>query len=111
VRVEREAVLNVFPADFVAAHLAIGSVLGTVDLSSPRPADNASNTKSTKPTKPKAAAQALIRLFPSGRPPLSGPELTLELKAKAPEIGTISGRTLTRAISEAWPPAEPKPAK
>jgi excisionase family DNA binding protein len=108
VRVEREAVLNVFPADFVAAHLAIGSVLGTVDLSSPRPADNASNTK---PTKPKVAAQALIRLFPSGRPSLSGAELALELKTKAPEIGTISGRTLTRAISEAWSRAEPKPAK
>jgi hypothetical protein len=102
VRVEREAVLKAFPAD-VAPCPAIDATPETVG--------QASNEHKRKPSKAMAAAQALTQLFPNGRPTLTGPELIRELTTKAPEIGTVSIRTLTRAISSAWPTIAPKPAK
>jgi len=110
-RIEREQVLSVFPADVVTTGAVIGAVLETVELCSARPAENASNRKPMRRTKPAAAAEALKRLFPYGRPSLTVDELGRELKLKAPEVGTCSLRTLTRAISLAWPTAAPTQAK
>lgn len=61
-------------------------------------------------TKAKAAAEELKRLFPTGRPPMTVDELIRELKEKAPTIGSVSARTMTRAIGLAWPSAAPKRA-
>jgi hypothetical protein len=102
VRVEREAILKAFPADQ-------GRSVGTIERS--LRGDSASNGKTVRPTKQMIAAQALTELFPNGRPPLTGPEFIRELEAKAPQIGTISSRTMTRAISLAWPTAAPNRAK
>jgi hypothetical protein len=66
---------------------------------------------SPKPNKPEAAAQALTRLFPNGRPSLTVPELIRELNTKAPGIGIVSPRTMSRAIPLAWPTTVPKRAK
>ena len=61
--------------------------------------------------KSQAVAQALARLFPNSRPSLTNPESIRELKTKAPEIGSVSRRTMSRAIMLAWPTAMPKRAK
>ena len=61
-------------------------------------------------TKAKAASEELKRLFPSGRPPMTRNELIRKLKENAPTIGSISARTMTRAIGLAWPSAAPKRA-
>jgi hypothetical protein len=107
VRVEREQVLKVFPPDTVAAQTASGVAPKDAERSSPRQTDMASERKPSKVT---ATAEALHRLFPHGRPSQSRDELLLQLKSRAPEIGTVSLRTLSRAIALPWPSAEPKRA-
>jgi hypothetical protein len=102
VRVEREAVLKAFPAE-VAPCLGFDATPETVE--------QASNEPVRKRSKVMAAADALTQLFPNRRPTLTVSELIRELKTKAPEIGTVSTRTLTRAIALAWPTAAPNRAK
>jgi len=97
VRIERELVLKVFPAK-PAEDVAVEMNAGF----SPR---SASSPGKAKPREPEAAAQALIRLFPDGRPPLSRSELCRELQRRAPELGSISDSTIKRAITLAWPTA------
>ena len=93
VRVERDSVLKVFPANSVLETPVVS------DRSSPGSTDSAI---SARPPKPKAAAQALIRLFPD-RPPLSRDELRRELQNNSPGIGRVSDSTIKRAIALAWP--------
>jgi hypothetical protein len=69
------------------------------------------NAQRRKPSKATEAAQALRRLFPCGRPSLNLKELAHELSIKAPEIGAVSPRTLSRASALAWQPATHKRAK
>jgi hypothetical protein len=64
-------------------------------------------TTPRKPTKRAAAAQALGRLFPSGRPPHTRDEL-LRLLKKEPGLETLSPSTLERAIAIAWPEGSSK---
>jgi hypothetical protein len=94
VRVEREDVLMVFPADQAPSKRIVENSLRD---------GGATIERSAKRTKPMVAAEALAKIFPEGRPSMTGPELTLELKSKAHGIGTVSPRSLTRAISLAWP--------
>jgi hypothetical protein len=96
VRVERESVLTVFPAN---------SVLETPDVSDRSSPGSTDSASSARPLKPEAAAQALIRLFPDGRPSLSRNELRRELQNRASGIGGVSDSTIKRAIALAWPAA------
>jgi hypothetical protein len=96
VRIERDSVLKVFPANPAgdAPELGARSSLG--------PTYSASSAKALKRD---AAAQALIRLFPDGRPSLNLNELRRELQKRAPGIGGVSDSTVKRAIALAWPAA------
>jgi hypothetical protein len=93
-RVERDAVLRLFPAE----PPAISRSLAAVEPPVPRPIGTA-----PKPTKVDAAKEALKRIYPGGRPPQSYSELRKTLNKEAPEIGEISPRTLSEAIALAWP--------
>lgn len=107
VRVEREQVLKVFPPNPVAAQTASSGSPENAERSSPRQTGAASTGKPSKVT---AAAEALARLFPGGRPSHTRDELLRQLRSKAPEVHSISLRTLSRAIERAWPSAEPNRA-
>jgi hypothetical protein len=102
VRVERESVLKVFPAN---------SPVDAPDVSKRSSLGLTHSTSSARPPKPKAAAQALIRLFPDGRPSLTSSELRQELQKRASGIGAVSETTLKRAIALAWPAAGSKRVK
>jgi hypothetical protein len=65
-----------------------------------------------RPGKVGGAKDALLRLFPNGRPSLNYDELLRKLTPAelvkalgddAPDLGVISSATLKRAIAEAWP--------
>jgi hypothetical protein len=103
VRVDRESVLKVFPAD-----PSEEARTGTKADSLPQ---QAIDTAITKPSKPQAAAEALLRLFGSARPALTQKQLAERLVAAAPELGFISLRTITRAIALAWGGSAPGRAK
>ena len=75
-----------------------------------RPTADSPLRKRASQTKPEAAADALKQLFPAGRPTLNRGELIQALRDKAPAIGSVSDRTMTRAIALAWPTTKPNRA-
>jgi hypothetical protein len=97
VRVERNAVLRLFPVE----PPVVNKALAAVGRPAPRPIGNA-----RKPLKPVAAAEALRRIFPDGRPLLTLDQLLGRLENEAPEVGLICKRTLSSAIPKAWPSAK-----
>jgi hypothetical protein len=95
--------------DVLAAYPAADDIRASAGLSL-RPTADSPRRKRASPTKLEAAAEALKRIFPTGRPTLNRGELIQELRDKAPAIGSVSDRTMTRAIALAWPTAKPNRA-
>ncbi len=89
-------VLRVFPAN--------EELVGKPDVLTAKP------IRRGKPSKPKAAAEALKRIYPDGRPSRNSGEMMGELREKEPAIGNLSNRSMTRAIALAWPKSAPNAA-
>ena len=109
VRVERAQVLAVFPPLEQAPAQTPAQPTGR------EPTLRASKTKrrrkrsatQRKPTMRAAVAEALLRLFPSGRSPHKRDEL-LRLLKKEPGLQTLSLSTLDRAKAMVWPAGSSK---
>ena len=84
VRIERAEILKLFPPEGAT------------------PCSGRSKQAERRPTKQAAAARALARLFPSGRPPHLRDELLRALKEE-PGLKSLSRTTLDRAIAKVWP--------
>jgi hypothetical protein len=120
-RVERAQVLAVFPPPEGAPVLPVFPLLKKppaptrVQQTERQPTELAAQAKrrrkspttQRKPTMQAAAAEALQRLFPSGRPPHKRDEL-LRLLKKEPGLGTLSLSTLDRAKAIVWPAGSSK---
>jgi hypothetical protein len=98
VRVDRELVLSVFPAEAGVPRVVPSD-------SSLRPRVTAPQAK---PTLVQLFAEELKQRYPDGRPRKNEKQLARELE---PQFGAVASRTLRRAIAEAWPGSRPAQAK